>query len=131
MQRRKDKGFSFASYPDLPDDEAKRQKVPLWRSYKRCVNNTMRGSKLGKIKTMSNLALPDERRMHFTPEARKRIRQSTIDRIKEKNWMDMELYEHAKKLYEEYFERQRRHGLLEEIPKFNATDTEEDPPSIT
>eukprot|EP00210_Caulerpa_lentillifera_P003876 g3703.t1 len=128
LNRRKDKGFSFASYPERPDDESKVVKVPLWRSYKRCVNNTMRGARLGKIKTMSNLALPDERRPHFTPEARKRISQVTIDRIKEKNWMDMELYEYSKKLYEDYFERQRNNGLLEEIPKANPNQTEELPP---
>lgn len=81
----------------------------------------------GKIKSTNNIALPDERRPYFTKAARKKIPQSTIDHIKEKNWMDVQLYEYAVQLYDAYLKEQKEQGLLPEIPKVDTNETEAAP----
>lgn len=87
--------------------------------------------KHGKIRSMNNLALPDERRPYFTKQARKNIPQSTIDLIREKNWMDVHLYDYAVQRYEEYLHYQKENGLLEDIPRAESNATEPPPPGKT
>ena len=95
----------------------------------RCVNNSVNKMKHTKIRSMNNLALPDERRPYFTKQARANIPQSTIDLIREKNWMDVHLYEYAVELYNAYLDYQKENGLLEEIPEIQDSDKEPPPPS--
>ena len=80
---------------------------------------------------MNNLALPDERRPYFTKEARKNIPQSTIDLIREKNWMDVQLYEYAVELYDAYLQYQKENGLLKEIPETKEEHEELHPPGTS
>ena len=78
---------------------------------------------------MAHLALPDERRPYFTKKARANIPQSTIDLIRKKNWMDVELYTYAEQLYEAHMKFQKENDLLPEIPEIDLNVTKESPPS--
>lgn len=72
---------------------------------------------------MTSFSLPDERRPYFTKQSRMDIPESTLQLIREKNWMDVQLFEYAVELYDLQLKYQRENGLLEEFPEISENAT--------
>ncbi|GMH37196.1 hypothetical protein BSKO_05069 [Bryopsis sp. KO-2023] len=104
---------SVIPHPEMKPAHATEVKnETLWSSFDKCNSGTRRRQGTKRYKALGNVAHPDARRSYFTKKARKSIPKEVLDRIRQKNWLDEELFQYAVKVYDKQIQNQIKLGVF-------------------